>query len=160
MIDSELMDLVYRPPSQSIGLEDLPTLGAMMDDNTRLEVMLDYGAENSVPWLMHQFEMMWKAPFSAIDNSFPCTRHRPPNRPWTHRQKWLYMANHNLKRWREIVRDINLLVPNTYHIDQTNNLTRPGSVITAVEYCVVEWERPPNVVLVDFAEKVKLTTPS
>ena len=152
MIDSELMDLVYQPPSQSMELEDWPTLGAMIDVNTRLVLMLDYGADDSVPWLMHQFEVMWETPFSPTDNSFPCTPHRPPDRPWTDRQKRLYMANHNLNVG-VIVRDVNLLVPDTHHIDQTNNLTGPGSVGTAVEDCVVEWGRPPNIVLVDFAEK-------
>ena len=71
MIDSELMDLVYQPSSQSMELEDWPTLGAMIDINTRLVVMLDYGADDSVPWLMHRFEVMWETPFSPTDNSFP-----------------------------------------------------------------------------------------
>ena len=96
MIDSGLMDLVYQPPSHSMELEDWPTLGAMIDANTTLVVMLDYGADESVPWLMDHFVMMWETPFSPTDTSFPCTPNRPPNRPCTDRQKRLYMANHNL----------------------------------------------------------------
>lgn len=114
--------------------------------------MLDYGANNSIPWLRDQFEMMWETPFSPTDSNFPCTPYRPPNRPWTDRQKRLFMANHNLNVG-VIVRDINLLVPDIQRIDQTNNRTGPGSVGVAVEDCIMAWGRPPNVVLVDFAEE-------
>ena len=71
---------------------------------------------------------------------------------WTDRQKLLYMANHNLNIG-VIIRDVNLLVPHTHHTNQANNISWRGGVSAVVEYCIVEWERPPIVVFVDFGKR-------
>lgn len=152
MVDSGLMDLVYLPPSSPMELDDWPTLEAMIAANTRFVVMLDYEADKSTPWLMDQFEMMWETPFSPTDSSFPCTPHRPADQPWASRQKRLFMANHNLNIGA-IVRDQSLLVPDTLHIDETNNITGPGSAGVAVQNCIAAWGRPPNFILADFVTK-------
>ena len=118
--DSGIAQYLYTPPKQRMKLDDWPTLAEMIADETRVVFFLDYGAdEDRVPYILEQFNHMWETPFSPTDPSFPCTVQRPSNLSPEEARDRLYMANHNLNLQLDI-RDIEILVPNFFLIEQTN----------------------------------------
>ncbi|EAW22909.1 PI-PLC domain-containing protein [Aspergillus fischeri NRRL 181] len=148
--DSGLLDLVYTPPKIPMALDDWPTLSSMILSGKRAVVFMDYQAnQTALPWLMDEFSQMWETPFSPTDPTFPCTVQRPPGLSNEDAYNRLYIANHNLNV--EInVANIDLLIPNTAELNQTNAVSGPGSLGRMAENCTTMWNRPPNFLLVDY----------
>ncbi|KKK27308.1 hypothetical protein ARAM_006717, partial [Aspergillus rambellii] len=133
--NSGLMDLVWTPPMIPMGLEDWPTLGNMIISGKRVLVFMDYQAnQTAIPWLMDEFSQMWETPFSPTDRNFPCTEQRPPNLSEKDAKERMYMANHNLNLQIDIA-NINLLIPNTALLNETNADTGYGSLGWMADNC-------------------------
>jgi hypothetical protein len=151
--NSGILNYIYIPTTQPMGLDGWPTLAEMILSNKRVVMMLDYDADqSSVPWLLEEWSYMWETTFSPTDPSFPCTVQRPPNQPQNVSTDRMYMANHNLNVEVDIASlSIELLVPDWVELNNTNaNTTGEGTAETTVGNCTATWNRPPNFLLVDY----------
>ncbi|KAJ5689720.1 hypothetical protein N7462_004112 [Penicillium macrosclerotiorum] len=145
-----LMDYVYTPSKIPMSLDDWPTLSEMILTGKRAVFFLDYQAnQTALPWLMDEFTQMWETPFSPTNANFPCTEQRPPNLSKKNAKNRMYMANHNLNIELSLG-SIDLLIPNTAVINETNGVTGNGSLGWMAENCTRDWDRPPNFLLVDY----------
>jgi hypothetical protein len=77
---SGIQQYAYVPPKIPMGINDWPTLGAMILTGKRVVIFMDYDAnQTAVPWILDEFSQMWETPFDPTDRSFPCTAQRPPD---------------------------------------------------------------------------------
>ncbi|KAJ5714195.1 uncharacterized protein N7483_011376 [Penicillium malachiteum] len=147
---SGLYDYVYTPSKIPMGLDDWPTLSEMIISGKRAVLFMDYQAnQTAYPWLMDEFSQMWETPFSPTNRSFPCTEQRPGDITVAQAKKRMYMANHNLNIELSFG-SIDLLIPNTAVISETNAYNATGSLGTMARECTEKWDRPPNFLLVDY----------
>lgn len=149
--NSGIVPYLYVPPKIPMALDDWPTLSTFILTQKRVVLFMDYNAnQTAFPYVLDEFSQMWETPFSPTNDSFPCTVERPPGLPSDRaRNDLLYMANHNLNADISIG-SINLLVPNTVAMNQTNGLTGEGSLGLTANNCASDWGRPPNFLLVDY----------
>ncbi|KAB8227745.1 PLC-like phosphodiesterase [Aspergillus alliaceus] len=148
--NSGLMDLVYTPSKIPMALDDWPTLSTMIMSGKRAVMFLDYQAnQTAYPWLMDEFSQMWETPFSPTDRAFPCTVQRPPDLAEPDAKNRMYMANHNLNLQMNVL-NLNLLIPNTALLNETNAVEGYGSLGWMAGNCTEQWNRPPNFLLVDY----------
>ncbi|KAH9864137.1 hypothetical protein J1614_010071 [Plenodomus biglobosus] len=149
--DSGIMQYLWTPPSSTLNLTEWPTLAEMIIRNKRVVVMLDYGADQeSVPWLLSEFDYQWETPFSPTDPAFPCTQQRPPNQAEEISRERMYMMNHNLNIKITLSGQSGILVPAYGLLDQVNADAGNGSVGLNAQNCEAMWGRPPNWILVDY----------
>ncbi|KAL2872151.1 PLC-like phosphodiesterase [Aspergillus lucknowensis] len=147
---SGLVDFVFTPPMVPMGLEDWPTLGSIILSGKRALVFMDYQAnQTAYPWLMDEFSQIWETPFSPTNRDFPCNVQRPPGLADIDARERLYIANHNLNVEFNIA-NINLLIPNTALLNETNSDVGRGSLGWMADNCTTRWDRPPNFLLVDY----------
>jgi hypothetical protein len=133
--NSGLMDLVFTPPMIPMGLDDWPSLGTIILSGKRALVFMDYQAnQTAYPWLMDEFSQMWETPFSPTDREFPCTVQRPPDLAEDAARERMYMANHNLNLEINIA-SLNLLIPNTALLNETNADSGYGSLGRMSDNC-------------------------
>ncbi|KAF7585731.1 hypothetical protein BBP40_010237 [Aspergillus hancockii] len=148
--NSGLMDLVYTPSKIPMALDDWPTLSTMILSGKRAVMFLDYQAnQTAYPWLMDEFSQVWETPFSPTDRDFPCDVQRPPNLAPQDASNRMYMANHNLNIQMDVL-SLNLLIPNTALLNETNAMSGYGSLGRMAQNCTTKWNRPPNFLLVDY----------
>ncbi|ODM21772.1 hypothetical protein SI65_02616 [Aspergillus cristatus] len=148
--NSGLKDLVYTPPKIPMSLDDWPSLSSMILSGKRAVMFLDYQADQTAdPWLMDEFSQVWETPFSPTDREFPCTTQRPPNLAPQDASNRLYIANHNLNLEFNFG-SLNLLIPNTALLNETNAVSGYGSLGRMADNCTTNWNRPPNFLLVDY----------
>ncbi|CUS07856.1 unnamed protein product [Tuber aestivum] len=153
---SGLAELAYVPKERNIRIAQWPTLSEMIQTaGKRAVVFMDYKAdEGTIPYILDQFKYMWETPFSQTDENFPCTIDRPPEQPKNDTQGKLYMANHNLNT-EFLIGGKKILVPNTVDLDQTNGVSGFGSLGLMANNCRADWDRYPNILLVDFYDVPK-----
>ena len=132
---SGMKEFVYTPSQVPMGLDDWPTLSSLILSGKRALFFLDYKAnQNKIPWLMDEFSQIWETPFSPTNESFPCTVQRPPGLGPKKAEQRMYLANHNLNV--EInFGSIDMLIPNTAHLDVTNGVSGFGSLGAMSEEC-------------------------
>jgi hypothetical protein len=148
--NSGIMEYVWTPPAPTLNLTEWPTLSEMILRNDRVVVMIDYNADqDTVPWLLSEFNYQWETPFSPTDASFPCTQQRPPNQAEDVSRNRMYMFNHNLNVEIAIA-GISILVPAYGLLDQINAVSGNGSLGVNIQGCEEMWGRPPNWLLVDY----------
>jgi len=148
----------YAPVFQTVGLDKLsfapsnspltasswPTLGSMIDANTRLVTFLDNAADlTSVPYLIDEFTNVWETPFDVTDPAFDCSINRTKGDTSTQ----MYLINHFLDT---LV--FNSPVPDVGAANVTNGVSGPSSLGAQVDTCSTAHGRPPNYLLVDFYE--------
>ncbi|KAL4914249.1 PLC-like phosphodiesterase, partial [Aspergillus aurantiobrunneus] len=132
---SGLRDLVFEPPMIPMGLEDWPSLGNIILGGRRAIVFMDYEADQTAyPWLMDEFSHIWETPFSPTNREFPCVVQRPPDLPEDAARGRMYMANHNLNLEFNIA-NLNLLIPNTALLNETNADIGFGSLGWMADNC-------------------------
>lgn len=144
--NSGLAKYAYLPPKIPMAVDDWPTIGQMILTTKRLVVFMDYAAnQTAVPYILDEFSQMWETPYSPTDAAFPCTVQRPPGLNRNQSLERLYMANHNLNLQVSVL-GLNLLVPNTGVINQTNAdlLNDTSSLATAAVNCESEFPSPPS----------------
>lgn len=147
---SGLLDYVYTPPYQPMNISTWPTLAEMIIYNTRVVLFLDYQAnQTAYPWLIDEFSNMWETPFDPTDRTFPCTIQRPDGLSVEDGKTRLYLANHNLNAEVSIL-GTTVLIPAVSQLNETNNYTGYGSLGLAANNCRAEYDRPPNVLNVDY----------
>ncbi|OJJ83380.1 PI-PLC domain-containing protein [Aspergillus glaucus CBS 516.65] len=148
--NSGLKDLVYTPPKIPMALDDWPSMSSMILSGKRAVMFLDYQANQTAdPWLMDEFSQVWETPFSPTDREFPCTTQRPPDLAPQDANNRLYIANHNLNLEFNFG-SLNLLIPNTALLNETNAVSGYGSLGRMADNCTTNWNRPPNFLLVDY----------
>ncbi|KAF1811130.1 PLC-like phosphodiesterase [Eremomyces bilateralis CBS 781.70] len=140
---------LYVPPEIPMSVERWPTLSEMILRQKRVVFFLDYKADQEeVPYILDEFSQIWETPFSPTDVNFPCTQERPPDLSREQALSRMYIANHNLNI--EVgVMGVDLLIPNTASINQTNSVDGNGSLGLMANTCISDWGRPPNFLLVD-----------
>lgn len=147
---SGILDYVYTPPYQPMNVSTWPTLAEMIIYNTRVVMFLDYEAnQTAYPWWIDEFSNMWETPFDPTNRSFPCTVDRPAGLPIQDAQNRLYLANHNLNAEVSIL-GTSVLIPDVSQLNETNNATGFGSLGLAANNCRIDYDRPPNVLNVDY----------
>ncbi|EGE06742.1 hypothetical protein TEQG_05737 [Trichophyton equinum CBS 127.97] len=147
---SGLIDHVYTPKNHSIALDDWPTLSEIILSGKRAMVFMDYKANHDeVPYILDEFTYIWETPFSPTDRNFPCDIQRPPGLNEADARKRMYMANHNLNLEISIA-GATILVPNTVLLNETNAVSGFGSMGAMAGNCTEKWNRPPNLLLVDY----------
>ncbi|GMF69064.1 unnamed protein product [Aspergillus oryzae] len=140
--NSGLMDLVYTPAKIPMALDDWPTLSNMIFSGKRAVMFLDYQAnQTAYPWLMDEFSQLWETPFSPTDRDFPCDVQRPPDLAANDAKNRLYMANHNLNIQMDVL-NLDLLIPNTALLNETNNVTGYGSLGLMASNCTSKFSLP------------------
>jgi hypothetical protein len=141
-----LANMTYVPPQIPMTRDEWPTLGEMLNSGRRLVVFLDKGAENnSVPYLLPQFTMMWEDEYDPTDMEFPCKVDRTSG-PLLPSQQ-LNLMNHNL--------NMDLMpVGRGFRIPDRLNTPRINSVYSIkahVSHCApLVNDKNPNFVLLDF----------
>ncbi|KAI4167936.1 MAG: hypothetical protein LQ343_006806 [Gyalolechia ehrenbergii] len=147
---SGLARYAYIPPEIPMALDDWPTLSEMILMQRRVVIFMDYNANHSsVPYVLDEFSHMWETPFSPTNRSFPCTQERPPGLSTQEAEQRLYLANHNLNTEITLAGN-SILVATAPLLNETNNVTGPGSLGAMAGYCEERWGRPPNFLLVDY----------
>ncbi|PLN80944.1 PLC-like phosphodiesterase [Aspergillus taichungensis] len=147
---SGLMDLVFTPSKIPMTREDWPTLSGIIFSGKRVVAFMDYEAnQTAYPWLIEEFAHVWETPFSPTDPTFPCTLQRPPGLSRPDMDARLYMANHNLNLNINLA-NLNLLIPNTASLVETNAVSGPSSLGLMANQCTTQWHYPPNFLLVDY----------
>lgn len=137
---SGLVNYVYTPPKIPMGLNDWPTLSSMILSGKRVVVFLDYQANQmEVPYILDEFSQLWETPFSPTDRNFPCTVQRPPDLPPDQAANRMYMANHNLNLEISFA-GVNLLVPNSVWLNETNADTGYGSLGWMADNCTSKYQ--------------------
>jgi len=146
--EAGITPLAYVPPSLPVKQSDWPTLGQMIDNGTRVVVFLDAGADgaDAVDFIMPEFQMIWEAPFSSTDPTFPCKIDRiaGPLADTDH----MYMINHNLNKNLATVGSTDLLVSDPQDAPTTNSVE---SILADANGCApLGGNRAPNFVLIDY----------
>lgn len=145
-----ILKYIYTPPVQPMTLDDWPVLSSMILKGQRVVMFLDYMAnQTAYPWLLDEFSQMWETPFDPTDRSFPCTVQRPPKLSDEQARDRLYLMNHNLNVEVSVL-GASLMVPDVSSLNQTNNVSGPGSLGAAANNCRADWGRPPNFLDVDY----------
>lgn len=147
---SGILDYIYTPPYEPMNITTWPTLAEMIIYNTRVVMFLDYEAnQTAYPWLIDEFSNMWETPFDPTNQSFPCTIDRPAGLSTEDGKNRLYLTNHNLNAEISIL-GTSVLIPDVSQLNQTNNVTGFGSLGVTANSCRDVYDRPPNVLNVDY----------
>lgn len=147
---SGIHELAYEPPKEPMTLDDWPTLGQMILNNTRVVMFMDYqGNQTEVNYILVEFSQMWETPFDPTDATFPCTLQRPPGLSTELANQRLYMLNHNLNQNVSLF-GATLSIPLKPLLPVTNNVSGAGSLGETTEHCYEDWGRPPNILNVDY----------
>lgn len=126
---SGILPYLYEPSYVPQRLDQWPTLAEMILSGKRVVMFMDYKANQSaIPYILDEFTHMFETPFSPTNQSFPCTRQRPPQiSDDDARDKYMYLANHNLNTAVNLSsligssgKDSVILIPNTVEINRTN----------------------------------------
>ena len=132
-------------------LDSWPTLGELLGNGTRLVAFLDYGALDTVPYLLPEFVYFWETPFDMTDPSFPqCIVDRPgglAENPAQASQR-MYIINHFLD-----TEMMGMDVPDRRDARKTNAATGIDSIDAQIDLCQQQHGRAPKGILVDFFEK-------
>jgi hypothetical protein len=100
----------------------------------------------NVPYILDEFAYFFETPYDVTDKSFPdCSINRPSGATADGR---MYIVNHFLDD------DIfGILIPDYLAAATTNAATGTGSIGSQASLCESIYGRPPNFVLLDFANK-------
>ncbi|KAN0108491.1 PLC-like phosphodiesterase [Hyaloscypha variabilis] len=142
MASSGLSAYAYTPPSQ-LAIADWPTLQELIDNDTRLVMFLDYGADTAtVPYILDEFSYFFETAYDVTDPTFSsCALNRPPGSSGA---GLMMIVNHFLDL------DIfGILIPDNLADAQTNAATGTGSIGAQADLCITTWGRSPNLILVD-----------
>ena len=150
---SGILPYAYIPASShdpSV-LDSWPTLGELIANGTRLVAFLDYGAADTVPYILPEFLYFWETPFDMTDPTFPeCVIDRPGgvvDDPALASER-MYIVNHYLD-----TEMLGMDVPDRRDARKTNAATGRESIGAQVGLCQQEHGRPPNGILVDYFDK-------
>jgi hypothetical protein len=135
----------FKPPTASLARTAWPTLGELIDANTRLLTFLDNAADlTQVPYLIDEFTNIWETAFNVIDPNFDCNVNRTTA---SDTSTQMFLINHFLDKIL-----VGVPVPATDQLNVTNAASGSGSLGAQVDTCVTAQGRAPNFLLVDFYE--------
>ncbi|KAH8700614.1 PLC-like phosphodiesterase [Talaromyces proteolyticus] len=146
---SGIQPYLYIPPTSPdvLPINQWPTLQDLINNGTRAIAFLDYGANmSSVPYILDEFQYYFETPFDVTDPSFSnCSIDRPAG---ASPDSLMYIVNHFL--------DVDILgakVPDRDAAGTTNAASGNGSIGAQAASCDSQYDRLPNVLLVDFTDK-------
>ena len=132
-------------------LDSWPTLGALIKNDTRLVAFLDYGALETVPYILPEFLYFWETSFDMTDPSFPqCVINRPGSlaeNPAVAAQR-MYIVNHFLD-----TEMLGMDVPDRRDARKTNAVGGSESIGAQISLCRREHGRAPKGILLDFFDQ-------
>ena len=135
ILDSGLIDFVYKPPNTPMTRADWPTLSDLIHTNKRAIVFLDYEANQAeVQYILDEFSQLWETPFSPTDRHFPCSIQRPPGLSAADAKNRMYIANHNLNMDISLA-GVDILIPDNLLLEVTNADSGYGSLGSMAENC-------------------------
>ncbi|PNS14733.1 hypothetical protein CAC42_1755 [Sphaceloma murrayae] len=146
--ESGLQGYAFVPSSNPLPISLWPTLGQMIEKNTRLIAMLDHGADpNLVPFLLDEFVYYFETPFSITDpkDFLQCKIDRPGD---TDGEGRMMMMNHFLG-----IDLFGIRIPDRLAASRTNAADGPGSIGEQASICAEVHRRWPNCVLVDWFDQ-------
>ena len=152
-IKSGIQQYAYIPaPSHDPEvLDSWPTLAELIGNGTRLVAFLDYGAMDTVPYILPEFRYFWETPFDMTDPSFPqCVIDRPGGvveNPELADQR-MYIVNHYLD-----TEMMGMDVPDRRDARKTNAVSGGESIGAQIDLCQRQHGRAPKGILVDYFEK-------
>jgi len=180
IMSSGIHDYLYEPQYVPQRRDQWPTLGQMILSGKRVVMFMDYQAnQTAVPYILDQFSHIWETPFSPTNQTFPCSQERPPGLAEdAARNRWMYLANHNLNTAIDIgaltggSSSEPLLIPNYAQLNVSNGAQNEfGQLETMRQTCTSkyhsdkhwdiqpdcmltagpgDWGRPPTFLLVDY----------
>ncbi|KAL8701526.1 MAG: hypothetical protein Q9224_000464 [Gallowayella concinna] len=141
-----------RGDPEKWSLDSWPTLGELINNNTRLIAFLDMGADQArIPYLHNEFSYFWETPFETLDPSFSsCKIDRPlglEKFPETVKKR-MYIVNHFLD-----TRIGGVEVPNRRDAKKTNAWMGKSSIGEHTGRCADMYGRKPAAVLVDYFDR-------
>ncbi|KDQ17752.1 hypothetical protein BOTBODRAFT_29906 [Botryobasidium botryosum FD-172 SS1] len=140
----------YSPPSAAVTSTAWPTLGQLIDANTRVVTFMDTQASfASVPYLIDEFSNVWETAFDVTDQNWPCAVNRSGNGVTDGK---MYLINHYLDATVTLLGGITSPAPAKDKLNVTNAVSGFGSLGQEVANCVTLHGAPPNFMLVDFYE--------
>nr|POF12659.1 putative secreted protein [Quercus suber] len=156
--NSGIAQYLYEPEFIPQHRDQWPTLGEMILMGKRVVMFMDYNVnQTAVPYVLDQYSHIWETPFSPTNQSFPCTRGRPPGLDDTAaREEFMYLANHNLNLAINLGTilgsgDGTILIPDTTQLNVTNGeYNQFGQLGAMSQNCTANWGRPPNYLVVDY----------
>ncbi|ROV91731.1 hypothetical protein VPNG_09961 [Cytospora leucostoma] len=134
-------DTYAYTPGSTLTISEWPTLGDLVDAGTRLVVFMDYPADDSVSYILNEFDSyIFETPYDTTNSSFPeCSIDRPSGSSAEGR---MYLVNHYL--------DYSLLgidIPDELAASTTNG---EDSILDQVSICTGLYGRNPNFILLDW----------
>jgi len=138
--DTGLKDYVYTPDGV-ISKDEWPTLQELINNGTRLIVLMDYNSnQDDVPYILDEFSFFWETTYGVTDSSFPdCDVDRPSGGDPT---KLMGIMNHMLNY--EVV---DVTFPD---MDAASNTNSESSIGAEIDLCISQHSVQPNVVLLDW----------
>ncbi|KAK5628983.1 hypothetical protein RRF57_004698 [Xylaria bambusicola] len=135
------LDTYTFTPSDTLGLDDWPTLGDLISSGNRVIVFMDYNSDTSkVPYILDEFAYYFETPFDPLEDKLSgCNIDRPTGVSADGR---LILANHN--RNYEV---LGVSLPDLAHAGDTNSV---ASITAQTNTCNSMYGRIPNVVLLDY----------
>lgn len=170
--EASIIDYAFVPSTspEKLPQEAWPTYGTLINDNKRLIIFLDSGADESqVPYILgkthlpspantrltqppppDEFTYFFETPYDTTDPSFnQCTLDRPAN---SSPDGKMYLVNHDLDKEYNLLGQT-ILVPDNEADFTTNAATGEGSIGAQADLCEGIYGRKPNVVLVDMFDR-------
>jgi len=134
---------------QPLPIDQWPTYRSLIAAGTRAVIFMDYEADESkVPYILNEFSYYYETPYDTTDPNFAeCTLNKPDNVGIDGK---MYIMNHFLDT---NVAGTGILIPDNVRDFQTNNATGNGSIGAQADLCISLYDRPPNVVFVDFFDR-------
>ncbi|KAI0322183.1 PLC-like phosphodiesterase [Amylostereum chailletii] len=137
--------LSYAPSSATTTFSNWPTLGAMIDNGTRLVTFMDEKADfTTTPYIIDEFTNVWETAYDVTDTTFNCDVNRTRGDTSTQ----MYLINHFLDE----AGIFGILTPAVDKANTTNAVSGVGSLGQQVSTCSAANGRNPNFMLVDFYE--------
>ncbi|KAF4556470.1 Hypothetical protein D9617_1g083480 [Elsinoe fawcettii] len=145
---SGLQRYAFIPSSNPLPLDKWPTLGSMIERDTRLVVYLDNKADlNAAPFILDEFTYFFETPFAITDpkDFEQCKISRPSG---TNGKDRMMLMNHFLG-----VDLFGIRVPDRLAAPKTNAAEGPGSLGAQAVLCSEIHGRWPNAALVDWFDQ-------
>jgi hypothetical protein len=141
-----LEQMAYVPPQALMTRDDWPTLIQMLDSQRRVVVFMDKGTNDTVPYILPQFDLMWEDEYDPANSSFPCAVDRTSGALPSEQQ--LNLINHNLNYEILPFGLHGFRIPNWLVSVWTNSVS---SIMSHADHCAsYAGGKRPNFVLTDF----------
>jgi hypothetical protein len=139
-------------PRSPTATKDWPTLQTMIEQKTRLvSFIANIEPSPAYPYLLNEFDYVFETAFEVTEmTGFNCTLDRPKSIDIGTALDANFLGLVNHFKYEVLYGDI--MSPDDANLETVNDPVNDlmGSLARHVDYCVAQWTRAPNFVLVDF----------